>query len=251
MSNKKPWTVASALLASLAIGCMFGYLQAPPTVHGYQATPFVVRQAEKMFREGSSHSDASDQTFARRGDGSWSFSYTGRAADGSSVRSLDYVDLARMIAVHTENVTRSVMTWAIPAADVPRNTAAGFTPCSGLKAGYEAGPRSRILGYDAILVSETDKAGTELRWVAPALDCYALRRVYRTPEGRHDDFEASAVEEVEPPAALFEVPSGYVERTPKEIQTLYAEQIPGAEVYPKEVLERLERRYQGARPPQY
>ncbi len=251
MPDKSSWTVASALLTGLAIGCIFGYLQAPPTVHGYQATPFLVRQAEKMFQEGSSRSDVSDETFARRGDGSWSFSHTGRAADGSSAHVLEYFDLVRMISVGTEYVTRSVMTTAVKASEIPTYLEAGFIPCSGLKAGYEAGPHSRILGYDTILLSESDKEGTDLRWVAPALDCYPLRSVYRTTEGRHDDFEASAVEEVEPPAILFEVPSGYVERSPKEIQALYAEQIPGAEVYPKEVLERLERRYWAARPPQH
>lgn len=250
MPMKKPWTIASALLASVAVGCTFGYSQAPPTVHGYQAKPFLVRRTDKMFEEGSNRSDVSDQTFARRGDGSWSFSHTGRAADGSDEQALEYFDLVRMIYVHTEYVTRSVMTTAVNASEIPTYLVVGFAPCGGLKAGYEAGSHSNILGYDTILVSETDKNGTDMRWVAPALDCYPLRSVYRTTDGRHNDFEASAVEEVEPPAVLFEVPSGYVERSPKEIEALYAEHIPGAQFVPKEILELAEKRYQAARPPQ-
>ncbi len=251
MSKKRSWTVASALRASVAAGCFFGYLQAPPSVHAYQAKPLVVRRTDKMYKEGSSRSDVSDQTFARRSDGSWSFSYTGTAPDGSYEHTLEYFDLARTIYVHTESVTRSVMTRAIQAAEIPTYLELEFTPCGGLKAGYEGGPHSGILGYDTILVSRTDKEGRDLRWVAPALDCYPLRGVYRTTDGRHDDFEVSAVEEVEPPAVLFEVPSGYVERSPKEIEALYAEHIPGAQFLPKEILELAEGRYQAARPAQH
>jgi len=247
----KIWTAASALLASLAVGCIFGYLQTPPTTHGNQIKPFVVHQVERIFNEGKDQPVfASDQTFARRSDGSWSDSFTSREADGSYGHVLDYVDLARMVTVHTEPVTLSVMTWAISAADIPRDTAAGFRACNDLKTGYEAGPHSRILGYDVIFVSATytGTGATEARWVAPALDCYALRSVYRTPAGGHDDFEVTAVQEVEPPAALFEVPSGYVERSPKAIQALYSEKIPGTVVFAKGQVESLERRYRAARP---
>ena len=133
MPMKKPWTIASGLLASVAAGCTFGYSQAPPTVHGYQAKPFLVRRTEKMFQEGSSRSDVSDQTFARRGDGSWSFTHTGRAADGSYEQALEYFDLVRMISVGTEYVTRSVMTTAVAAAEIPRTLRLGSYPAAASK----------------------------------------------------------------------------------------------------------------------
>lgn len=224
-------TAALTFVACLAIGCIVGYLQSPLTVRGYQAKAFVVHRTEKSFKEGSNRAFVSEQTFARRADGSWSLSRTGRAADGGSTHGLEYFDSVRMIYVHTEPVTRSVMTRAIPAADAQRQLEAGFKPCGGLNAGYESGPHSTMLGYDVIEVSESKKAGTEIDWVAPALDSFALRSVFRTPDGGRDDFDVSEVQEVNPPANLFEVPPGYVERSPKEIQALYAEQIPGAEVF--------------------
>jgi hypothetical protein len=246
---RRTWTGPLTLLASLAAGCVFGYLQAPPTVHGYQVKPFVLHQVEKMYKEGAYEPVVSShQVFARRSDGSWSFTHTGREADGSYATVVEYFNSVHDIYVHTEPVTRSVMTRAVPPAEIQRHLEAGFRSCQSLKAGYEAGPHSRMLGYDVILVSETDKAGTESRWVAPALDCYALRSVYRTPDGRHDDFAVGEVQEVEPPAELCEVPSGYVERSPKEIEALYAKRIPGAEVFPRSILERLERKYKAERP---
>lgn len=136
----------------------------------------------------------------------------------------------------------------MPPADVPRNIAAGFRACSSLPAGFESGPHTKILEYDAVLVTASNEGGTEVRWIAPALDCYALRSVFRTPAGEHDDFEVMSVQEVDPPIELFEVPSGYVERSPKAIQALYPEQIPGALVYPKGLVEKLERQYRAARP---
>lgn len=60
---QKTWSFASALLASVVIGCIFGYLQAPPTTRGAQIRPFVVHQVERIFNEAKDQPVfASDQT---------------------------------------------------------------------------------------------------------------------------------------------------------------------------------------------
>jgi hypothetical protein len=239
------------LLVGFAIGCVATYLREAPVVHGSQPIPaFVVQQVKTMFNENSWRPpDTSTQTFARQADGSWSRTYTARAADGRPRQVLEFVDLRRMIAVETEPVTKSVTTHLLSADELGVYAAAAYKSCDDLELRAGTPQDEMILGYNVVLLYTKYRNGTERSlWVAPALGCYPLKSTFRTAQGDHADYVVTAVRVEEPPASMFEAPSAeYVERSPKEIEALYRTQIPRGRFFSERDLERLERKYQSTR----
>jgi hypothetical protein len=237
------------LIGSFGAACLFTYLREPPTARGAQMKAFTVHKVDKMFSD-QSHGQGGavhvfESVFARRSDGSWSTSSDDTAEDGIRRKFLEYADFARMIFVHTEPVTESVMTRPLSAADFPLEAAAAFKPCDGAEKGDS--PHLRKLGYDVVRITITEKYETQTKWVAPALDCYPLESHYEFTNGAHNESGATQVDEGEPSPALFEAPINYVERSPAEIQRVYAQRIAGGKFLPDTMLEMVERRYQAAR----
>jgi hypothetical protein len=198
--------------------------------------PFTARQVERMFPR-----IITNTLFARRSDGSWSYTYTVLTEDGKRREKLVYADLAALTAIDAEPVTQSIMTHYISAAEFPIYAAAGFKSCDG----SENAPglqHSTMLGYSVVreVIKETND--TETRFVAPALDCYPLQSNL-VASGGYNRVKVTRIDVGEPAPSLFAPPAGYVERSPSQIQDLYAERIPGARMFRDDELPRLQERY--------
>ncbi|HEY6290188.1 MAG TPA: hypothetical protein VI455_01320 [Terriglobia bacterium] len=92
-----------------------------------------------------------------------------------------------------------------------------------------------MLGYDTVVVQTAKPLAPgetieRTEWRAPALDCFTLKEVsaFRQPDSRstRTTREALLVAEGEPSASLFEIPVGYVERTPSELFAERARRFP-------------------------
>jgi hypothetical protein len=114
--------------------------------------------------------------------------------------------------------------------------------CIGSEAA-EGLPESLMLGYRVVKIVTKYGGDTKTIWVAPALDCYALESEFTTHDGRRRTELVTALREGQPTDDLFEVPAGYVVRTPAEIQAQYSQRIPGAAYLSERDVERLMNRY--------
>lgn len=96
----------------------------------------------------------------------------------------------------------------------------------------DASPET-TLGYLTYHFNESHVFGTktvrEEKWVAPALDCFPLRRSYEVwDSGQYQGRTVGHVISLTvgtPDSSLFEVPKGYVERTPTEAMAIHAEKL--------------------------
>ncbi len=78
-----------------------------------------------------------------------------------------------------------------------------------------------MLGFDTVLVVQPDQPNyKESEFVAPALDCVALQETATLPGVRIERKMTSLVE-VEPPDSMFDVPIGYVEKSPAQVEDAY------------------------------
>jgi len=226
-------------------GFVATYLSYPPFVRGASVAPFTVQQTNLMVAGKNDPAEVFDSTFARRGDESWSHAFTSADLSGVRRRVLEYVDMQSLISVHSEPRTQSIMTMHLPLAELSREAPAGFTTCSGLDIS-DGSQHSTILGFDVVQVVVYDALGTEVKWVAPVLDCYPLYSAFTGPNGERTIEVVTKVQEGEPSRDLFVPPVGYVERSPKEIQALYAETSSATEFLPDDMLNLVEKRYKAA-----
>jgi len=86
-------------------------------------------------------------------------------------------------------------------------------------------PHATLLGYDTVVVESTYTSSKSslvqkvTEWRAPQLNCFALKQTidHRAGGSRFEiTREALLVKEGDPSSALFEIPAGYVERSPSE-----------------------------------
>lgn len=246
-SDKKwRWLVAAFLLSGVC-GWIGGYVAHPPAARGAGVPPFTVVQINQMF--GTSKKDpmfVGESTFARRSDGSWLHAYTAVGEDGIRRKVVEYVDLKSLVAMHSEPVTQSITTRPLSVSEIVIEAAAGFKTCDGSESGKELASAT-MLGYSVVRVITKDSGGTEVKWVAPQLDCYPLQSEYTALEGRRVVDVVTNVRAGEPEATLFQVPEGYVERSPREIHDLYGAKIHGGRYLSDHLLEKADKRYQAAR----
>jgi len=122
--------------------------------------------------------------------------------------------------------------------------------CTRYKEGWERFTPSEmdVLGFPVEGFRETFKGGTTELLVAPALDCYPMREIYRSPRGAWNERYVISVQLKEPSAALFQVPPHYVERSPLEINELYKKSF-GVEYYPGSKVSEVESLYQRTKRP--
>lgn len=139
-----------------------------------------------------------------------------KAADKFTVK--DFREGRRVVVDHR---TRSTTTYALSREHLDF-IALQQVDCKAIPAGAEAGT---MLGIEVYKMSRTlwDAAKTVREaWVAPGLECAVLlEQFYQTGPGNKRNLvtERRAVEVAvgEPPAFLFEIPTGYTERSPSEV----------------------------------
>ena len=233
------------LIVSVAVGFISRLILKPPPVHGRELAAFTVEQVEERLPNvNAKPTSVMKVAFARRGDGSWFHSYPVQGQDGKTRELVEFADLGALISVHTEPVTKSAMSRHLKAVDLRSEISSSFEACDGSEKSPGA-EHGELFGLETVHISKKlGSAGIDDKWVAPLLDCYPLRSVYTAQDGRQIKVAATNLSIGEPVGDLFRIPSGYVERSPREIDALYAKSIPGSKYLPEEQLERLEARYQ-------
>lgn len=190
------------------------------------------------------------ESYARRSDGSYVRSFEARSPSGELGWVIEIHDLRKGTSVVTEPFTRRGTTVRYSERDMrewletqPNCTTAGVpreaTP-------LPAEPWSKLLGRDVKQIRQGSDADTTDLWVAPALDCYPLKKSEKFKSGSHNEFTVLSIEEGEPSASTFEIPSGYVESSPLEIEAAYVAKFPGHVLFGK-MVELINERYTKAR----
>lgn len=161
-------------------------------------------------------------TFGMKSDGSYAQTRMVTSPDGRAVEVKFVVDVPLRRRIAVDHITNSITTTYLPAhyADFLGN------PDSSCSTSPVADP-PLLLGYEVRRVVEKNlRPGGEVhqqeRWLAPALGCMALREKrwmakYGGPLVLVFDKEVTSLTLGEPPAALFEIPAGLVERSPQAV----------------------------------
>ncbi len=104
-----------------------------------------------------------------------------------------------------------------------------------------------IMGAKATHVWESYK-GFELdSQISAELGCLILKETATHPSGARNETEITQLSLVEPPDSFFEVPAGYLERSPSELQRVYAAKFGGRQLFGPAILERQEQNYYQSR----
>lgn len=161
------------------------------------------------------------ETVAVRGDGSRAeFRHVPNpSGSGRTLYFNKITDVPGRRLVVVEPLGESVTTYPLNPKAVEFHATKPFDQCEGEPAG-------KIVGYDVMLAQTTrplPPARGEIKiqaWLAPALDCFPLRRETSLFwVGRDTQLTVESVValiEGEPEGSLFEIPAAYVERSPSE-----------------------------------
>jgi hypothetical protein len=83
------------------------------------------------------------------------------------------------------------------------------------------------------------------RWTLTDLNCYPVKEI-STRGTMRVEAQVDSLTELEPPSNMFNIPEGYTERSPLEMEAAYKERF-GAGFYGEQIVARLEARYQRPR----
>jgi hypothetical protein len=218
--------------------------------------PFTLTEQELYFSKGDAVPKEVDHVVARRADGSLvrSFVVTGSdSPDGTEGTHVMILNVPSRLQITLESFTRSSMTRKLSKEKLDsRLSDEPF--CDGLAkaARRKAGADSQtVLGYRVFPVREKNRDWISEKWVAPVLDCYPLKETVQFldssgQEDGHNLTMVKTVKEGEPSSELFLVPGDYTERSPAEVEKIYASKYPGHELYGK-MLPNIERSYDESR----
>jgi hypothetical protein len=216
--KRKVWILALAGAAAVS-GLTSFYFIKRVAAQNREWVPFQVVMVEREYLVGTEAPFRSlNYLFARRDDGSSVKSVPMQImAKGGWANQRIIEDFAAHRRTSIDPATESLTTYLYSSQVVGRLS----TP-SGLCSDDPQAAHVQILGYDTVLVTHTAPApgaGFEVKeWQAKQLNCFALKEEAGNPNGQSTiTREALLVNQGPPPASLFEIPAGYVERPPSEV----------------------------------
>jgi hypothetical protein len=239
------------MLAASAIGYQ-AHSQSSPDI---TLKPFVAHKKIDFFPASSTIAPrSSDVVFARRSDGSYVHSYTTISPRGETGWAAEISDLAGRRFAFLEPFTKSVSTFYLTdRAITERRLAqdecrAGDQMITiGRSQSSDSGQKMIILGRRVESVVQRSEVDTVERLVAPELNCHPLRESVTFPEGGRNETRVLALEDGEPPASLFQIPTDYIERSPTEMEAAYSARYPGHALWGEKMAQTLEQRYKSNR----
>lgn len=196
-------------------------------------TPFTVAMVERRYSGNATQpAYVENYLYAVRGDGSNVTDYKRQIMPNrgwGDMRVITDLFAGKRIAVDpsTESLTTTPYSEKIVAHLATPPSACGPNPT----------PGPTILGYTTVVVKTTlpgppDTKIERTTWEAPQLNCFALQYTVVLHQSdssfSRNTREALLVKEGEPSAAMFEIPSGYVERSPSEVIAEHAKRFPNA-----------------------
>lgn len=185
--------------------------------------PFTAILHEVRFRSNGEAAYEEDYTVAFRSDGSSVNDYHRKLPTGQTVEVKVVEDFGRTQRVAVDYATESTSTYPLP-SNYSAMTAKQASACNGA-AGVSSN-QPPILGFKVVLLHESHtygngKSNMHDRWEAPALNCFALRRVdfasrKAGEKPPHNEVVATKIVLGEPDPVLFSIPTNFVERSPSE-----------------------------------
>jgi len=248
-------------LGVLALSFLAGYQAHSQVVSSDRSgKPFVAYSRVLRFSSQQREPAVQQGTFARRSDGSFVRSFEVTSPAGEVGWSVDIVDVPNRKYVALEPFTKSATTFYRTDSEVGESVAATGT-CDSLGLDAEAGlptrrvqaisPQQRVwdtlLGRKVAQVIERFEVATTERWVAPDLDCFALRKSEWSSTGAHNEYTVTKLEEGEPPDSMFQIPSEYLETSPLQVEAAYAARYPGHALFGESMARLVDERYHKSR----
>jgi hypothetical protein len=187
-----------------------------------------------------------DKIFAVRGDGAIAQVTAEKLPTGEVHTGVSLYFPATGTSVRLDSSTRSKTTMYLNANEMEDYLRQVHPGCRamGIDDAPASPPQAPILGF-AVKPHREQISGDRREWlVAPGLDCHPLRQTLAFSDGAHNETVTLSVDVGEPAKSLFQIPSDYVERSPKELEALYESMFPGHFLYPASVLDFVESRYQ-------
>jgi hypothetical protein len=221
--------VLSVLTAATALVSFFG-VKTAALAQGHAA--FTAMSYDTVLDRSGNEVRKEQRLVAVRRDGSRVNVRYLRAPDERGLAAQKHIlDLPRAEEVSSDELTESVTTLPL------RKTAVEYYQRLPECTIQDAAERSTMLGYEVVrVVRQPGTPGDNMivrwdDWVAPALNCFPLKRTVL--RGRAEaDLYISNVSEVyqvkvgEPEASLFERPAGYVERSPLQRKEEFKKRYP-------------------------
>ena len=178
---------------------------------------FTATRADKYYRSDRTLGAKIDTTYATRGDGAFAL-LTTHQREGQTVTTKAIVDLNAQTGKNVRD-DRATVTVSQIHPETARQMRAAWTQC----ASGQYADKDTIVGFDVVRIRKdfpravTPSGDTRYmsfdEWQAPALGCYALRKVdtwyTNGVAGPKSVFEVTSVTMGQPDPSLFEVPPGY------------------------------------------
>jgi hypothetical protein len=242
-------------VSAAAAGVLVSYRLLPQNQPQPQMRPFVAQSIEKHFGPDGNLAPLPGGivyiTIARKSDGSQIRFFPHQDPDGSFALARSIFDVSGKEMKVLDDI-KSVTTYYYAPIHVAHHIAT-FESCPP-EAQDPTAPRSTRLGYEVVEIKteHTSSRGIDYddRWVAPALNCFALAETYTSSLGSRNDDEVINVFEGEPPESWFTAPSGYTERSPSQLAAAFAARFPGHALYSDQVAAMADRAYRLHRNPQ-
>lgn len=235
---------------ALALFTALAFAQSEPG----KARPFTARWTGMWWTESGRYTDR-PETFARGSDGSWAFVSEAenpsdpKAARGPFSYALNATKRQYIIA---ESFTKAAVVKPVVDDKEFKELASAYGTCENLSDGtWKEMSQSTLLGFDVIEVEvEHTERSLVKSWVAPALQCFALRHVEFIDGNLRQKWEIGSLQQKEPDPSMFGPPEGYELVTPIELEKRYQAMFPGSELYGR-FAATMEERYQRAKQTQH
>lgn len=218
-------------------------------------TAFTATMVERRYKPSSTTPAYTENyIYARRADGSWvrdvkrQIMQNGGWGDMRVI--MDYSSLERTaVDPSTQSLTTTPLSRAAAASLSSPPSTCSTDPNA---------PHATLLGYDTVRAESTLSGtgpGTTIKvteWRAAQLQCFPLKETISVQFSKgagwfHTTREALFVSTGEQSGALFEIPAGYVERTPSEVMAVRAKLFPNEPPTPAKTLKALDEVYQSSR----
>jgi hypothetical protein len=221
---------------SLPLG---GKLQRSTTTY----VPFTARMVEEEFPSASAVQPGLVQniTFARRSNGSEVKSITEPSPDNLQVGQLvSILDVSASTQITLEPFTKSIMTFFLSQKALDRAIDSNKCPTDL----NDLNEHSKILGYDVVRHREKwDVLATDDEWIAPDLACFSLKKIFAASWGAWNRTTVVSLTEGEPPTSMFDIPAGYVERSPSGLETAWSGIFRGSQFLPDSSIRNMDQTY--------
>ena len=192
------------------------------------------------------------ELYARRSDGSHVRKYEVTSPDGEKGWVVEIHDLRRNQSITLEPFTKSAMTFLYTNREmrdwIARNRNCASPQVAAVLGAPAVQMRDSMQGREVLRVvsEEADGERTEA-WVQTDLNCFALQETVSRSSGALQQMTVTDLEEGEPPDSMFEIPVGYVESSPLQVEAAYQAKYPGHAFWGYEMARIVDERYVASR----